>query len=114
MGFSEEQFAYPLKAGEEFQSPEVIMSYSSEGLAKLSQNLHRCIRTHLCRGKYKETVRPILLNSWEASYFDFTGESLLKLAEQASELGIEMFVMDDGWFGKRDSDLRGLGDWESQ
>lgn len=112
MGFCEEQFAYPLNAGEEFRSPEVIMSYSSEGLAKLSQNLHRCIRTHLCRGKYKEAVRPILLNSWEASYFDFTGESLLKLAEQAAELGIEMFVMDDGWFGKRDSELRGLGDWK--
>lgn len=112
MGLSEEQFAYPLEPGKEFQSPEVIMSYSGEGLAKLSQNLHLCIRTHLCRGKYKETVRPVLLNSWEASYFDFTGESLLKLAEQAAELGIEMFVLDDGWFGKRDSDLRGLGDWE--
>ena len=112
MGFSEEQFAYPLNAGEEFQSPEVIMSYSSEGLAKLSQNLHRCMRTHLCRGKYKEVVRPILLNSWEASYFDFTGESLLKLASEAAELGMEMFVLDDGWFGKRDSELRGLGDWK--
>ena len=88
------------------------MSYSSEGLAKLSQNLHGCIRTHLCRGKYKEVVRPILLNSWEASYFDFTGESLLKLASEAAKLGIEMFVMDDGWFGKRDSELRGLGDWK--
>ena len=84
MGFSEEQFAYPLNAGEEFQSPEVIMSYSAEGLAKLSQNFHRCIRTHLCRGKYKETVRPILLNSWEASYFDFTGESLLLLSRRQS------------------------------
>lgn len=112
MGFSEEQFAYPLQKGEEFQSPEVIMSYSSDGLSKLSQNLHRCMRTHLCRGKYKEAVRPILLNSWEASYFDFTGESLLKLAEQAADLGIDMFVMDDGWFGKRDSEFRGLGDWK--
>ena len=112
MGFSEEQFAYPLNAGEEFQSPEVIMSYSGKGLAKLSQNLHRCMRSHLCRGKYKEIVRPILLNSWEASYFDFTGESLLKLASEAAKLGIEMFVMDDGWFGQRDSDLRGLGDWK--
>ena len=112
MGFSEEQFAYPLSAGEEFQSPEVIMSYSSEGLARLSQNLHRCMRTHLCRGKYKEVVRPILLNSWEASYFDFTGKSLLKLASEAAKLGIEMFVLDDGWFGKRDSELRGLGDWK--
>ena len=112
MGLSEEQFAYPLNAGEEFQSPEVIMSYSSEGLAKLSQNFHRCIRTHLCRGKYKDAVRPILLNSWEASYFDFTGESLLALARQAADLGIEMFVMDDGWFGNRNSEFSGLGDWK--
>ena len=111
MGMSEEQFAYPLNPGEQFQSPEVILSYSSEGLSKLSQNMHRCIRSHLCRGKYKETVRPILLNSWEASYFDFTGDSLLALAQQAADLGIEMFVLDDGWFGKRDSDMRGLGDW---
>ena len=106
MGMSEEQFAYPLNPGEQFQSPEVILSYSSEGLSKLSQNMHRCIRSHLCRGKYKETVRPILLNSWEASYFDFTGDSLLALAQQAADLGIEMFVLDDGWFGKRDSDMR--------
>ena len=111
MGMSEEQFAYPLNPGEQFQSPEVILSYSSEGLSKLSQNMHRCIRSHLCRGKYKETVRPILLNSWEASYFDFTGDSLFELAKQAADLGIEMFVLDDGWFGKRDSDMRGLGDW---
>ena len=111
MGMSEEQFAYPLNPGEQFQSPEVILSYSSEGLSKLSQNMHRCIRSHLCRGKYKETVRPILLNSWEASYFDFTGDSLFALAQQAADLGIEMFVLDDGWFGKRDSDMRGLGDW---
>ena len=111
MGMSEEQFAYPLNPGEQFQSPEVILSYSSEGLSKLSQNMHRCIRSHLCRGKYKETVRPILLNSWEASYFDFTGDSLLALAQQAADLGIEMFVLDDGWFGNRCDDSRALGDW---
>ena len=112
MGLCEEQFAYPLNAGEAFQAPEVIMSYSSEGLAKLSQNLHRCMRTHLCRGNYKEAVRPVLINSWEASYFNFTGESLLKLAKQAAALGIELFVMDDGWFGNRNDDRRGLGDWK--
>ena len=112
MGFSEEQFSYPLNPGEALQAPEVILSYSFQGLGQLSQNFHRCIRTHLCRGKYKEAVRPVLLNSWEASYFDFTGDSLLKLAKQAADLGIEMFVMDDGWFGKRDSETRGLGDWK--
>lgn len=112
MGMSEEQLSYPVASGEEFQAPEVIMTYSAKGLEKLSQNFHSCMRKNLCRGKYKEVRRPVLINSWEASYFDFTGESLLKLAKQAAELGMEMFVLDDGWFGNRDSDLRGLGDWE--
>ena len=111
LGLSQEQFSYPVESGEVFYAPEVVLSYSENGLAKLSQNLHRCYRKHLCRGKYKETVRPILLNSWEASYFDFNGESIYQLAKQASELGIEMLVMDDGWFGKRDDDNSGLGDW---
>ena len=111
LGLSQEQFSYPVESGEVFYAPEVVLSYSENGLAKLSQNLHRCYRKHLCRGKYKETVRPVLLNSWEASYFDFNGESIYQLAKQASELGIEMLVMDDGWFGKRDDDNRGLGDW---
>ena len=111
MGMSEEQFSYPLEAGEWFQSPEVMLTCSTAGLSQLSHNFHRCIRTHLCRGKYRDAVRPVLLNSWEASYFDFTGDSLLALVDQAAELGIEMFVMDDGWFGKRDSDLCALGDW---
>lgn len=111
LGLSQEQFSYPVESGEVFYAPEVVLSYSENGLAKLSQNLHRCYRKHLCRGKYKETVRPVLLNSWEASYFDFTGESIYQLAKQASELGIEMLVMDDGWFGKRDDDNSGLGDW---
>ena len=111
LGLPEEQFSYPLQAGEVFHVPEVILSYSSVGLAKLSQNLHTCIRTHLCRGKYRDCIRPILLNSWEASYFDFDGESIYQLAKQAADLGIEMLVMDDGWFGKRDSDNSGLGDW---
>ena len=111
LGLSQEQFSYPVESGEVFYAPEVVLSYSENGLAKLSQNLHRCYRKHLCRGKYKETVRPVLLNSWEASYFDFNGESIYQLAKQASELGIEMLVMDDGWFGKRDDDNSGLGDW---
>lgn len=111
LGLSQEQFSYPVESGEVFYAPEVVLSYSEKGLAKLSQNLHRCYRKHLCRGKYKETVRPVLLNSWEASYFDFNGESIYQLAKQASGLGIEMLVMDDGWFGKRDDDNSGLGDW---
>lgn len=111
LGIQEEQFSYPLEAGETFYAPEVILSYSSRGLNRLSQNLHFCIRHHVCRGKYKEAVRPVLLNSWEASYFDFDGESICRLAAEAAEAGIEMLVMDDGWFGKRDDDNSGLGDW---
>lgn len=111
LGLSDELFRYPLEAGEEFQAPEVILTYSHQGLNKLSQNLHKCIRNHVCRGKYKEAVRPVLLNSWEASYFDFTGESIYQLACHAKEAGIEMLVLDDGWFGKRNDDNSGLGDW---
>ncbi|MCI9441183.1 MAG: alpha-galactosidase [Ruminococcus sp.] len=111
LGLSDEQFSYPLDAGERFYVPEVVLTYSNLGLAKLSQNLHTCFRTHLCRGKYRDCVRPVLLNSWEASYLDFTGETICHLAEQAADLGMEMLVMDDGWFGKRDDDNRALGDW---
>lgn len=111
LGLQEEMFSYPLESGETFYAPEVVLTYSSEGLSRLSQNLHRCYRTHLCRGKYRDAVRPILLNSWEASYFDFNGESIYQLAKDAAELGVEMLVMDDGWFGKRDDDNSGLGDW---
>ena len=101
MGLQEEQFSYPLKKGEEFVIPEVILTCSNQGLEKLSQNLQRCIRKNLCRGKYKEKVRPVLINSWEACYFDFTGEDIYHLAEQAKDLGIDMVVLDDGWFGSR-------------
>lgn len=112
LGLSDELFSYPLEAGEVFLVPEVVMSYSHRGLSRLSQNLHVCFRKHLCRGKYRDAVRPILLNSWEASYFDFSGESIFRLAEQAADMGIDMLVMDDGWFGKRDDDNSGLGDWQ--
>lgn len=112
MGLQEEQFSYPLKKGEEFVIPEVILTCSNQGLEKLSQNLQRCIRKNLCRGKYKEKVRPVLINSWEACYFDFTGEDIYHLAEQAKDLGIDMVVLDDGWFGSRNDDNSGLGDWK--
>lgn len=111
MGLQDEMFTWPLAVGETFYAPEVVMSCSSEGLSRLSQNLHECYRMNLCRGNYKETLRPILINSWEANYFDFTGESLCKLASEAKELGIEMLVLDDGWFGKRENDKSSLGDW---
>lgn len=111
LGLMEEQFSYCLKSGESIIAPEVIMSYSDRGLAVLSQNLHKCIRENVCRGKYKNEVRPVLVNSWEASYFDIDKNSIINLAKNATELGVEMLVMDDGWFGKRDDDNSGLGDW---
>lgn len=111
LGLHDDMFSYPLEKGENFFVPEAILSYSGEGLGRLSRNLHDCVREHICRGKYKDQVRPVLLNSWEASYFDFDGNSLYELAEHAAAAGIELFVMDDGWFGKRNDDNSGLGDW---
>ena len=111
LGLMREKFSYPLAPGESFTAPEVIMSYSGEGLAKLSHNLHACIRGHICRGKWRDQVRPVLLNSWEACYMDFDGGDILSLADQAAELGMDMLVLDDGWFGKRRDDKSSLGDW---
>lgn len=112
MGLHDENFHYPLAKGEKLVVPETIHTCSNNGFTELSQRYHRCIREHICRGKYSRQTRPILLNSWEAAYFDFNGETILKLAESAAELGIDMVVMDDGWFGKRDDDNSGLGDWQ--
>lgn len=111
LGLQSEQLRYSVKPGETFVIPEVILSYSQEGLGRLSYNLHRCIRHHVCRGEYQTAVRPILINSWEASYFNISADNLYHLAQEASELGIDMLVMDDGWFGKRNDDNSGLGDW---
>ncbi len=112
MGLMPEQFHYSLGQGEELVVPETILSYSASGFSLLSKNFHRCIREHVCRGEYRDQARPILLNSWEAAYFDFDGETIVGLAKEAAELGLDMVVMDDGWFGKRDDDNSGLGDWE--
>ena len=111
MGLQDEMFSYPLAGGETFYTPEVLLTFSGSGMNLLSQNLHRCIRQHICRGKYKESVRPVLVNSWEASYFDFDGDTLYELAKEAKYAGIDMLVLDDGWFGKRDDDNSGLWDW---
>ena len=111
MGLQDEMFSYPLAEGETFYTPEVLLTFSGSGMNLLSQNLHRCIRQHICRGKYKESVRPVLVNSWEASYFDFDGDTLYELVKEAKHAGIDMLVLDDGWFGKRDDDNSGLGDW---
>ena len=111
MGIAPERFQYELAPLESFTAPEVILSYSDAGFETLSHRYHHVIRHHVCRGAYKLTRRPILINNWEATYFDFDGHKLFDIAKQASELGVEMMVLDDGWFGSRNSDNEGLGDW---
>lgn len=110
-GINPGQFEWKLEAGEMFTAPESIISYSDKGLNGLSRNYHHTIRENVCPEKYLDERRPVLINNWEATYFDFDEQKILNLAEQARELGIEMFVLDDGWFGKRDDDNSGLGDW---
>ncbi|MDE7178284.1 MAG: alpha-galactosidase [Lachnospiraceae bacterium] len=110
-GIHPDNFAWNLQPGEQFDTPEVMMTYSAQGFGALSRNLHKAIRQNVCRGEWKEKRRPVLINNWEATYFNFTGEQLLTIAKNAAELGVELFVLDDGWFGKRDDDHSGLGDW---
>ncbi|MBH1939932.1 alpha-galactosidase [Mobilitalea sibirica] len=111
MGINPYHFCWKLNENEVFTAPEVVMVYSGEGLGGMTRNLHNLYRKHLIRGKYKNKKRPILINNWEATYFDFDTDKLLSIAKQASELGIEMLVVDDGWFGNRFDDNRSLGDW---
>ena len=111
MGIHPTQFCFCLKEGEAFDAPQVILSHSGQGLTRLSHQYHRILREHMCRGKYRDAKRPVLINNWEATYFDFDQEKLLAIAEKAAGLGIEMLVLDDGWFGKRNDDNSGLGDW---
>ena len=111
MGIGIENFEYKLDPNEVFNSPEVVMTFSENGIGQLSRNYHEGYRENLCRGKYKEERRPILINSWEGVYFDFNGQRLIDMAKEAAKLGVELFVMDDGWFGKRENDVSGLGDW---
>lgn len=111
MGIHPQDFCWKLEPGESFQAPEVVCVYSAEGIGGMTRTFHDLYRRHLIRGKYKSTKRPVLLNNWEATYFDFDTEKLLGIARQASALGIEMLVMDDGWFGRRNDDNSSLGDW---
>lgn len=111
MGINPLDFQWLLEKGETFTAPEVVMVHSDEGIGKMSRTFHDLYRENLIRGEYKDKRRPILINNWEGTYFDFTAEKLLDIAREASKLGIEMFVMDDGWFGHRDSDDSSLGDW---
>ena len=111
MGLQEDFFSYQLKPEQTFYAPEAVLSYSAYGMEQLSNQMHHLVREHICRGKYKDQIRPVLVNSWEACYFDFNGEAIVNLAEQAAALGVELLVMDDGWFGERNDDTSSLGDW---
>ena len=110
-GIHPEGFCWPLKKGEEFQTPEAVLVYSNQGLNGMSQVYHKLYRTRLARGYWRDRERPILVNNWEATYMKFTEESIYAIAKKARELGIELFVLDDGWFGEREDDTSSLGDW---
>ena len=111
VGIHPDTFSWKLEPGDSFQTPEAVMVYTDQGLNDMSQTFHRLYRSRLARGNWREEPRPILINNWEATYFDFTEEKLLKIAIKAKECGVELFVLDDGWFGERGSDHAGLGDW---
>lgn len=111
LGINAFDFSWLLMPGESFQTPEAVMVYSSEGLGGMSRTYHKLYRTRLCRGIHRDQERPILVNNWEATYFNFNADKIEAIASTAAELGIELFVLDDGWFGKRDDDTSSLGDW---
>ncbi len=111
MGIHPEGFEWLLTPGDEFAAPEVVLTYSHNGIGQMSRNLHDFYRGHLIRSKYLHKKRPVLINNWEATYFDFDTDKLLAIAKSAAEHGIEMLVMDDGWFGHRNDDATSLGDW---
>ncbi|MCD7764619.1 MAG: alpha-galactosidase [Lachnospiraceae bacterium] len=112
MGIHPDRFCWKLGPQESFQAPEVVMVYSDEGLGKMTRAFHSLYRNHLIRGYWKDRRRPVLINNWEATYFDFDTEKLLAIAREAAERGIEMLVVDDGWFGYRSNDDSSLGDWQ--
>lgn len=111
MGIHPDNFTWVLNGGQDFQTPELVMVYSDSGMNKMSQTYHELYRTRLVRGYWRDKERPVLLNNWEATYMDFTEESIIQLARKAKDIGVELFVLDDGWFGTRDDDTQGLGDW---
>jgi alpha-galactosidase len=111
IGINPCDFSWRLMPEEEFTAPEVVMVHSDKGLGKMSRTFHDLYRNHLIRGIYKDKKRPVLINNWEATYFDFDSQKLIDIAKEASKLGIEMLVMDDGWFGRRNDDNSSLGDW---
>lgn len=111
MGIDPDTFSWELDSGEFFDTPEAIMVYTSFGIGEMSRLFHRFYNNNLIRGRYKTAKRPLLINSWEAAHFDFDADKLVDFAKEAKKLGVEMLVMDDGWFGKRNNDRSSLGDW---
>jgi alpha-galactosidase len=110
-GINHKDFCWILEPGESFVTPECILAYSDQGFNGISKTLHKHYRERLCRGNFKNKERPLLMNNWEATYFDFNEQKIIEIAECAKQLGIELFVLDDGWFGERNSDNCSLGDW---
>ncbi len=113
IGLNPAGFSWQLEPGETFQTPEAVLVFSSDGLGAMSRTYHRLYRTRLCRSRYRDSDRPILINNWEATYFDFDEARLVDLARRARALGVELFVLDDGWFGRRNDDRTSLGDWQA-
>lgn len=111
IGMHPEEFTWELQPGASFQAPEAVLVYSAEGLGGMSRCFHRLFHDHLIRSPWRDRNRPVLINNWEATYFDFDAEKLVRIAQEAVRLGIELFVLDDGWFGHRDRDNSSLGDW---
>lgn len=111
IGINPFKFCYKLSSGESFQTPEAVLVYSANGLGEMSRIYHRVYRTRLCRGKYRDAKRNVLLNSWEATYYNFDEDKLVEIAKKAARVGVDTFVLDDGWFRKKDDDTNSLGDW---
>ena len=111
MGINDIDFCWKLGSGEQFETPETILAYSDAGLNELSYLYHRIIRENVVPERFMNMKRPVLINNWEATYFDFDADKIMAIADQAADLGVEMFVLDDGWFGNRNDDKAGLGDW---
>ncbi len=110
-GINPDRFEWTLGEGESFTTPEAVLVYSAEGIGEMSRTYHQLYRTRLCRGNWRDSIRPVLINNWEGTYFEFNEEKILNIASHAKDFGVEMLVLDDGWFGKRDIDNCSLGDW---